>query len=94
MADCFIREFQIIVISLVVQLITIQEMKSLSIFIPRSDLGGALGAEAPPPKTYHEQASKLLEAVVQVQLPSIHNKNLKRTRGIANFILRILIIIR
>ena len=28
---------------------------------------GALGAEVPPPNFYHEQARKLVEAVVQVQ---------------------------
>ena len=30
--------------------------------------GGALGAEAPPPKFYHVQAKKLLEVAVQMQL--------------------------
>ena len=35
----------------------------------RADLGGALGTEAPPS---YEQARKLLEAIVQVQLDFIH----------------------
>jgi len=37
------------------------------------DLGrDALGPDAPPPKIYHEQARKLLAAVVQVQLHFTH----------------------
>jgi len=36
--------------------------------VPRTgtDLGGALGAEAPPPKFNHVQGRKLLEAAVHI----------------------------
>ena len=37
-------------------------------YYSRADLGGAWGAEAPPPsKIYIEQARKLLEPLLQVQ---------------------------
>ena len=44
-----------------------------SLLATRADLRGVLGAlKHPPPKFYNEQAKKLLEAVVQVQLHFIH----------------------
>ena len=57
-----------------IQLKTGQSVKSpLLATVSRADLGGVLGAlKHPPPKFYNEQARKLPEAVVQVQLHYIH----------------------